>query len=137
MKDIRARSKINSTVRIPGSKSITHRSAIAAGLAAGESRVSGFLACEDTSYTVSVLKELGVGISTEGETLKVKGMGGGFTPAQGRKEFYLGNSGTSIRLLLSTVSLARGEFLLTASPRMLERPIEELVAALKHLRVES
>jgi 3-phosphoshikimate 1-carboxyvinyltransferase len=58
-------------------------------------------------------------------------------PSSNRKKFYLGNSGTSIRLLVSTVSLAKGEFLLTGSPQMLSRPIEELVDALNQLGVET
>jgi len=137
VKEIKPLTCINSTIRIPGSKSITHRSAIAASLAMGESKIRGFLDCEDTLYTVGVLKELGVGISIEVETLKVEGKGGRFTPTPTSKEFYLGNSGTSMRLLVSTVSLAKGEFLLTGSPQMLKRPIEELVATLNQLGVEA
>ncbi len=136
MKEIEPRTSLNSTVRIPGSKSISHRSAIAASLATGESTLRGFLACEDTLYTIGVLRDLGVEISPKGETLQVNGMGGRFSPVQGRKEFYVGNSGTSIRLLLSTVSLARGEFLLTGSSQLLRRPIGELVDALNQLGVD-
>jgi 3-phosphoshikimate 1-carboxyvinyltransferase len=136
LKQIEPCTYLNSTVWIPGSKSISHRSAIAASLATGESTLRGFLACEDTLYTIGVLKDLGVEISPEGQTLQVKGMGGRFSPVQGRKEFYLGNSGTSIRLLLSTVSLARGEFLLTGSSQLLRRPIEELIDALNQLGVD-
>jgi 3-phosphoshikimate 1-carboxyvinyltransferase len=137
MKEIQLRSSIDATVRIPGSKSITHRSAIAASLATGESKIRGFLPCEDTLYTISVLRELGIQISMEGEDIKVIGSGGRFVPSSNRKEFYLGNSGTSMRLLVSTVSLAKGEFLLTGSPQMLSRPIEELVDALNQLGVEA
>ena len=137
MKEIKPLTRVNSTIRIPGSKSITHRSAIAASLAMGESKIRGFLPCEDTLYTISVLKELGMGISIEGETLKVEGMGGKLTSGPTRKEFYLGNSGTSMRLLLSTVSLAEGEFLLVGSPQMLKRPIKELVDALNQLGVKA
>lgn len=73
MKEIQLRSSIDATVRIPGSKSITHRSAIAASLATGESKIRGFLPCEDTLYTISVLRELGIQISMEGEDIKVIG----------------------------------------------------------------
>jgi len=137
MKEIQLRSSIDATVRIPGSKSITHRSAIAASLATGESKIRGFLPCEDTLYTISVLRELGIQISMEGEDIKVIGSGGRFVPSSNRKEFYLGNSGTSMRLLLSTVSLARGEFLFTGNTRMLKRPIGDLVMALNQLGVEA
>lgn len=137
MKEVQLRSSIDATVRIPGSKSITHRSAIAASLAIGESKIRGFLPCEDTLYTINALKELGAQISIEGEDVKVRGSGGRFIPSSTRKEFYLGNSGTSIRLLLSTVSLARGEFLFTGNTRMLKRPIGDLVMALNQLGVEA
>lgn len=137
MKEIKPLICINATVRIPGSKSITHRSAIAASLAMGESKIRGFLHCEDTLYTISVLKELGVEISIGGESLKVEGAGGMLAPVPTSKEFYVGNSGTSLRLLLSIVSLARGEFILTGSPRMLKRPIGDLVVALNQLGVEA
>lgn len=137
MKEIKPRICINATVRIPGSKSIAHRSAIAASLAMGESTIQGFLHCEDTLYTISVLKELGVEMSIGGESLKVEGAGGMRAPVPTSKEFYVGNSGTSLRLLLSIVSLARGEFILTGSPRMLKRPIGDLVVALNQLGVEA
>ncbi|MEE9609608.1 MAG: hypothetical protein V3W19_00065, partial [Desulfatiglandales bacterium] len=83
MKKIRPRSHINAAVRIPGSKSVTHRALITAGLAQGESLLEEFLACEDTLYTVSALRELGVQISTEGENPTVSGNGGKFSPAAG------------------------------------------------------
>jgi len=137
MKEIRPLSSLNTTVRIPGSKSITHRAIIASGLASGESLLQNFLECEDTLYTANTLRELGVDISIEGENLKVIGTGGRLNPAPIKKELYLGNSGTSFRLLLSVVALAGGEFLMTGTQRMLERPIGSLVKALNRLGVEA
>jgi len=122
---------------IPGSKSITHRAIIAASLANGESLLQNFLECEDTHYTINVLRDLGVNISIKGKTLKVAGTGGKFHPASIRKNLYLGNSGTSFRLLLSVVALGRGEFFMTGAPRMLARPIGSLVAALNRLGVNA
>ena len=136
MKAIRTKSRLNATVRIPGSKSITHRAIIAAGLANGESLLKDFLECEDALYTANALQELGVNISYEGKNVRVAGTGGKFRPASIRKRLYLGNSGTSFRLLLSVVALCRGEFLLTGTKRMLKRPIGPLVTALKQLGVE-
>jgi len=97
MKEIRPRSQINSTVKITGSKSVTHRALITAGLARGESLLNEFLACEDTLYTVSALRELGVEISIDGEDAVVLGTGGHFALYKNRKEIFLGNSGTSFR----------------------------------------
>ena len=137
MKEIKPRSSLNATVRIPGSKSITHRAIIVAGLAEGESSLKEFLACEDTQYTVNTLRELGAGISIDEEEAKVLGTGGTFPPVSGGKEIFLGNSGTSYRLLLSTVALARGGFVLTGSRRMRERPIGGLATSLNRLGVET
>ena len=136
MIEIKPLSHIHTTVRIPGSKSITHRAIIAASLASGESLLKSFLECEDTLYTTNALRELGVDIAIKGENLNVKGVGGEFQPAPAKKELYLGNSGTSFRLLLSVVALCRGKFLMTGTPRMLTRPIGSLVTALDRLGVE-
>jgi 3-phosphoshikimate 1-carboxyvinyltransferase len=135
MKEIKTKKGIDSVVRIPGSKSLTHRALIASGLARGESLLKDILLSEDTLYTADALKALGVGISIEGENTIVTGTGGNFLPASVKKEIYLGNSGTSYRLLLSIVALARGEFILTGSRRMYERPIGNLVKALNKLGV--
>ncbi len=137
MKEIQTRSSIDATVSIPGSKSITHRALIAASLARGESVLEAFLACEDTLHTVNALRELSVEITINGEHTRVQGTGGDFPSSAGRKEIFLGNSGTSYRLLLSTVALARGEYILTGTPRMHARPIGDLVGALNKLGVEA
>ena len=69
----------------------------------------------------------------EGETMVVSGTGGLFPPSSGIKTIFLGNSGTSCRLLLSIAALARGDYFLTGSPRLHTRPIGELVQALDKL----
>ncbi len=137
MKEIQTRSSIDATVSIPGSKSITHRALITASLAQGESVLEAFLGCEDTLYTVNALRELGAEITVHGENARVLGMGGTFLSCGGSKEIFLGNSGTSYRLLLSTVALARGEYILKGTPRMHARPIGDLVEALNKLGVDA
>jgi len=137
MKEIKTRSSLNATVSLPGSKSITHRALIAAGLGKGESLLEGALYCEDTLYTIGGLRELGISISASGNRMKVRGTGGKFSPSTGKKEMYLGNAGTSYRFLLSAAALARGHYILTGSARMRERPIGELVSALNTLGVEA
>jgi len=136
MKETKPKSHINATVTIPGSKSITHRALITAGLAQGESLLRGFLPCEDTLYTANALQELGIQITIEEETTTVLGTGSKFLPAAGRKEIFLGNSGTSYRLLLSVFALARGEYIFLGTPRMHTRPIGNLVKALTNLGAE-
>ena len=137
MKEIKPLSHINTTVGIPGSKSITHRAIIAASLADGESLLKNFLTCEDTLYTANALQEMGVKFSFEDDNLRVSGTGGRFEATASRKEIYLGNSGTSFRLLLSVVALGHGEFVMTGTPRMLTRPIGDLIAALNQIDVEA
>ncbi len=137
MKEIRPRGPINATVRIPGSKSISHRALIAASLSEGTSRIGNLVECEDTLYTLNALRKLGVKISKKERVLTVSGTGGQFPPSPGVKSIFLGNSGTSYRLLLSIVALARGDFLLTGSQRMKERPVGGLVQALKRLGMDA
>lgn len=137
MKEIRARRSVSGIVSIPGSKSMTHRALIAAGLAEGQSRIKNFLACEDTLFTLNALRELGVSIFHNGEEMTVVGIGGRFAPSSGIKAIHLGNSGTSFRLLLSTLALSNGHYLLTGTPRMQKRPIGGLVQALNNMGVEA
>jgi len=137
MKRISPRSKLHGTVRISGSKSITHRAIIAASLADGRSVLKDFLECEDTRYTINAMREIGVKIFMEDNSLNVEGTGGKFRPGSLRKELYLGNSGTSLRLLLSVLALCRGEFLITGTRRMLSRPVGPLVSALNQLGVDA
>lgn len=137
MKEIRPLSKLRATVRIPGSKSITHRAIIAASLADGRSVLRDFLECEDTLYTINALREIGVEITIEGNDLKVEGRGGKFGPGLIRKEIYLGNSGTSLRLFMSVAALYRGELLITGTKRMQQRPVGPLVMALNRLGVDA
>ncbi len=133
MKEFRTRSDIMATVRIPGSKSMTHRGLICAALAGGKSRLRDVLFCEDTDYTRGALEILGAATRRDGDDLLVKGTGGRLKRSRTRRRLFLGNSGTSMRLLLSVASLDRGEVILDGSPRMRERPVGELVKALNGL----
>ncbi len=137
MEPIQIRSLVNTTVKIPGSKSITHRALIAAGLAKGVSRLKNVLICEDSLYTVNGLRELGIQITLTGDDAQIVGAGGRFSHFDRTKEIFLGNSGTSFRLLLSTVALSRGEYILSGTPRMQERPIGGLVSALSRMGVKA
>jgi 3-phosphoshikimate 1-carboxyvinyltransferase len=133
MKEIKPVSNLNATVIIPGSKSITHRALITAALADGRSLLKSFLSCEDTLFTMSALRDMGIDISFEGDDISVSGRGGIFEGHPEKKEIFLGNSGTSYRLLLSIAALAKREFIFTGSPRMYERPVGDLINALNCL----
>ncbi len=136
MKEVQPRKTIAVTVSIPGSKSLSHRALIVAALASGESRLTNLLECEDTMYTSNALQGLGIDIKRENGVTTIAGKGGRFPGPSGTRTLFLGNSGTSLRLLLSTAVLARGETILTGSPRLQERPVGELVRALRDLGVQ-
>ncbi len=137
MKIIKQKNNLNSTVSIPGSKSLNHRALITASLADGKSILRSFLPCEDTLYTASALQKLGINIDVTGNIAIVHGNGGRFHKSNIKQEIDLGNSGTSYRLLLSIASLANGEYLFTGSERMKERPVAYLVNALRSLGVDA
>jgi len=123
-------------VTIPGSKSITHRALIAGGLAAGKTVLRNDLRCQDTRHTVHALETIGVKMERNGDHLVMEGIGENTWNHPWEKALYLGNSGTSSRLLLPVLALVRGRFLMTGTPRMRERPMGPLVDALRQLGAE-
>jgi len=133
MKTVKTKPSVNGTIHIPGSKSLSHRALIASALARGKSRLEGFLSCEDTLFTANALRLLGTDLTLEGSRVTVEGNAGHFAAPRCLREIYLGNSGTSFRLILSIAALSSGSSVLTGTPRMHERPIGDLVDALKVL----
>lgn len=135
MKEISPISKIDAKVCVPGSKSLTHRAFIVAALANGKSHLENILYAEDTMLTASALNQMGVDIKIDGKTATVIGRAGKiFAP---KKEIYLGNSGTSMRLLTAISALGDGRFILTGDSRMKQRPIADLLDALNLLGVSA
>lgn len=120
-------------VAVPGSKSYTHRVLIAAALASGESLILNALRSEDTSLTMAALRQMGIAIADRADGLAVQGLGGRLGPSD--KPIYLGNSGTSMRLLIPIAALGQGDYLLTGTPRMQERPVQALLDALGQIGV--
>lgn len=120
---------------VPGSKSITNRALITAALADGESHLTGMLIAEDSEVLLRALNALGVDARSFGEAATVIGAGGPFPVDNAKLDLRL--SGTSIRFLTAAVALGRGEFVLDGNARMRERPIEELLSALRQLGVDA
>ena len=112
-------------VRLPGSKSISNRVLLLAALAAGETEVLGLLDADDTRVMRDALTLLGVSFKEN----FVGGVGGVF-PVK-RAELFLGNAGTAFRPLTAALALSGGEYRLSGVPRMHERPIGDLVEALR------
>ena len=123
------------TVRLPGSKSISNRVLLLAGLAAGTTDVHDLLDSDDTRVMLDALRALGCGIEPRGDVLRVTGLGGRL--ATTRAALFLGNAGTAMRPLTAALAVLAatqgGSFELSGVPRMHERPIGDLVDALRQL----
>jgi 3-phosphoshikimate 1-carboxyvinyltransferase len=118
------------TVRMPGSKSISNRVLLLAALSEGETLVRDLLDADDTRVMLEALKRLGVGIKNVSDGIKVQGTG---TFPVKSAELHLGNAGTAFRPLAAVLALSGGEYRLSGVPRMHERPIGDLVDALRRL----
>ena len=123
------------SVALPGSKSISNRVLLLAGLAQGRTRIHGLLASDDTRVMLDALATLGCEIRWQGETLDVTGLGGRLQRREA--ELCLGNAGTAMRPLTAALAVLAatqdGRFTLSGVPRMHERPIGDLVDALRQL----
>jgi 3-phosphoshikimate 1-carboxyvinyltransferase len=113
------------SVRLPGSKSISNRVLLLAALAEGETEITGLLDADDTRVMREALAKLGVQFHDN----SVKGVGGPF-PVK-KAELFLGNAGTAFRPLTAALAFSGGEYRLSGVPRMHERPIGDLVDALR------
>jgi len=124
-------------VRPPGSKSITNRAVICAALARGTSRLTGVLDSDDTRVMVAGLDQLGVSIEADwpAHRLTVTGTAGDIPAAAAVIDCRA--SGTTMRFLAAVCSLGRGRFVLDGTPRMRQRPIGDLLAALRSLGIEA
>jgi 3-phosphoshikimate 1-carboxyvinyltransferase len=123
------------TVRLPGSKSISNRVLLLAGLAAGTTVVHDLLDSDDTRVMLDALRALGCKLETHGRTLHVTGLGGRLQVTEAK--LFLGNAGTAMRPLAAALAVLAatqgGSFELSGVPRMHERPIGDLVDALRPL----
>jgi 3-phosphoshikimate 1-carboxyvinyltransferase len=138
---------LDATVVPPGSKSITNRALVAAALAGGRSTVRNALVADDTEAMVDCLRRLGFVVAAEGDGADGVGTGGadGAGPAAltvegagGRvpatdADLDVRQSGTTARFVAPLAALGRGRYRLDGAPRMRERPMADLVAALRSL----
>jgi 3-phosphoshikimate 1-carboxyvinyltransferase len=123
------------SVRLPGSKSISNRVLLLAGLAAGTTEVHDLLDSDDTRVMLDALRTLGCGLESRAGVLHVTGLGGQL--ARRDAQLFLGNAGTAMRPLTAALAVLAatqgGRFELSGVPRMHERPIRDLVDALRQL----
>ena len=123
--------KASGTVKLPGSKSISNRALMLAALASGRTRLTGLLRADDTERMLESLTKLGVKVTADGDTAVIEGAGG-FFPVKSA-QLFIGNAGTAARTLTAALAFAGGHYRLDGIERMRERPIGDLLAALRTL----
>ena len=129
--DVPALRAVQGRVRLPGSKSISNRVLLLAALCEGRTVVHDLLDSDDTQVMLQALRQLGCGVSVEGSRATIDGLGG---QAPGhRADLFLGNAGTAMRPLTAALAVLGGDYTLSGVPRMHERPIGDLVDALRAL----
>ena len=129
--------RVEGTVNLPGSKSLSNRALLLAALAKGTTKVTNLLDSDDVRHMLNALKQLGVNyrLSEDKSVCEVDGLGRAFEWYSGLS-LFLGNAGTAMRPLAAALCLANAdtqgkkEVVLTGEPRMKERPIKHLVDAL-------
>ncbi|QIE02024.1 3-phosphoshikimate 1-carboxyvinyltransferase [Buchnera aphidicola] len=130
--DLKPISYVNGTIDLPGSKSITNRVLLIASMSVGTTYLTNLLYSHDTECMLNALKKLGINynLSNDKKRCSVLGIGQSFNIS---KSLYLnlGNAGTAIRPLLAALSLNNNNIYLSGDDRMHERPIKDLVDALK------
>jgi 3-phosphoshikimate 1-carboxyvinyltransferase len=127
--ELRPAARAAGRVRLPGSKSISNRCLLLAALAAGETEIAGLLDADDTRVMREALERLGAAFSDKQDSFFVKGVGGAF-PVK-KADLFLGNAGTAFRPLTAALAFCGGEYHLSGVARMHERPIGDLVDALR------
>jgi 3-phosphoshikimate 1-carboxyvinyltransferase len=129
--DIPALDGASGKVVLPGSKSISNRLLLLAALADGTTTLHDLLDSDDTRVMLNALASLGCGVRQQGSTIEVDGMAGHL--GQIEADLFMGNAGTAIRPLTAALAVLGGQFKLHGVPRMHERPIGDLVDALRQL----
>jgi len=123
----------DATVRVPGSKSVTNRALIIAALADGVSRIRNPLFADDSYWLMDALVRLGIDVVADGghSEVQVKGRSGEIVASD--VDLFVGNAGTVARFLPPVLALGRGPYTVDGVPRMRERPVADLVDAMRQL----
>jgi 3-phosphoshikimate 1-carboxyvinyltransferase len=116
-------------VALPGSKSISNRMLLLSALAEGTTELAGLLDADDTAHMIDALRALGVRVERDAARGVVEGAGGRFPQRSG--SLFLGNAGTAVRPLTAVLAMLGGEYTIAGVRRMHERPIGDLVDALR------
>ena len=123
---------LKGSIKVPGDKSISHRSIMLGSIAEGVTRVSGFLEGEDSLATLNAFKNMGVQIERNGSNVVIHGVG-----MRGLKEpknpLNLGNSGTSIRLMSGLLSAQNFDSELCGDESLSTRPMGRVINPLREM----
>ncbi|KZE66082.1 3-phosphoshikimate 1-carboxyvinyltransferase [Fictibacillus phosphorivorans] len=123
---------LNGTITVPGDKSISHRAVMFGSIADGQTTINGFLTGEDCLSTISCFKKLGVHIQQDGEKVTVEGKGlAGLNPSS--EDLYVGNSGTTIRLMLGILANTPFTSTLTGDDSIAKRPMNRVTQPLMQM----
>ena len=120
------------TVTLPGSKSISNRVLLLSALCQGTTVVHDLLDSDDTRVMLDALRQLKCGVDVQGSTVTITGLGGQLAHHE-PIAFFMGNAGTAMRPLTAALAVLGGDFSLSGVARMHERPIGDLVDALRLL----
>jgi 3-phosphoshikimate 1-carboxyvinyltransferase len=118
-------------VVLPGSKSISNRVLLLSALCHGRTTLHDLLDSDDTRVMLAALRQLGCGVQQDGSTVVIDGLDRRLPQAP--LKFFMGNAGTAMRPLTAALAVLGGDFELSGVPRMHERPIGDLVDALRQL----
>ena len=125
---------LNGSIRVPGDKSISHRSIIFGSLAEGETKVYDILRGEDVLSTIQVFRDLGVEIEDKDGVVTIQGVGMDGLKAP-QKALNMGNSGTSIRLISGVLAGADFEVEMFGDDSLSKRPMDRVTLPLKKMGV--
>ena len=133
---LRTNSKgLKGTIRVPGDKSISHRSIIFGSLAKGETKVYDILRGEDVLSTIQVFRDLGVSIQDDGDVIRIQGVG--FQGLQApTAPLDMGNSGTSIRLISGVLAGQDYAVTMVGDDSLSKRPMDRVAIPLRQMGVE-
>ncbi len=134
-KTIKSVKKLNGTIKIPGDKSISHRSVMFGSLAKGDTEIQGFLMGDDCLSTISCFRKLGIDIEVEGEKVVVhgKGLKGLSAPTE---LLDVGNSGTTIRLISGILAAQDFDCTLNGDASIQKRPMKRIINPLSQMGAE-
>lgn len=124
---------VDAEIRVPGSKSVTNRALLIAALAEGVSVIRNPLFSDDPYYLLDALVRLGFEVEADGKAGEVRVGGLGGKIPRGDVEVFVGNAGTVARFLPPALALGPGPYTVDGVARMRERPIRDLVDAMRHL----